>query len=572
MQGMDTEAIDGKAILVCTPTEHLYSRGWLEILEWLSYRGRDYCCFNLRYDMQAIFAWMSADMQWKLARLNRWESSCKSVQIEWIPAKRCKIKIFGRMIRFYDIYQFFRMSLDAAAKKYLGVGKHDLGHIDIANLQNHWHIERDREEVVKYCKIDAKRCEQLSDLLESGLKKVDAKFADPISSASLAARFFLRKKRIKLDRFVNAVFKNCYFGGRSECFRRGTMRNICAYDINSAYPYQAAKLPDFERLELVCGKEPHSDAQLASYYCKIRANNEHFGPVPVRSNGGELYYPIGQFWAWIDLYTYQALMHENMIADCQEAYEYHLAPKYSDPGLLFPKIPEFYALRKNSIELNIAIKLLLNGLYGKTAQINKRWVLVEDILGADVIENGYYLHKEESPGWYQNFAIASHITGGARMQLYTELRKSKNPENIVLVATDSIYTCENNSLDIKCSDDLGDWDQENYDEMLAIGCGVYWLRNGEKTKSKVRGFRTKYDLQNSLQSSRNKYKIKIESQLPLSMLWALKNDSPINKIATFPREMDLNFDKKRVWKPKRMTRKQFLNSSNGSEPFWLVFK
>lgn len=550
MIGLDTETQDGKCVLICSPNTSFEPWSWESICDYLFDLvlpgTTGFMFYNLTFDAQAMFCHLDEDTQWRLARLNKWEK--KPYKVIWIPGKELTIWRDKKRVKLYDCWQYFRMGLDKAAKKYLGVGKLPLLDIDITRIAEAL-AGPHKTAVIDYCQRDALLCEQLWDLVESGLHSVDAETRRPISPAYLAGRFFLRKHK-RPDARTNAVFHKSYFGGRIEMFQRGTCENLVAYDINSAYPTQAAKLPHAADLTQVIGRTPHADAVLGSYYVKIKTDpSTHVGPVPVK-NHGTLIYPTGEFFAWVDLATLRMLEKQGWLQDVLEAFEFHPKTHISEPRLMFPRIPELYKLRKSSTSLDVALKWLLNGLYGKTAQNDRTWVMVDELLDADMIERGYYLALDEKAGWHQDYPYASAITGGARMQLLEAMLI--RPYDVVHVATDSVWSREKLDLDIGGA--LGQWGAVDIDAIMTIMCGVYWYHytdpdTGEgKAKSRFRGFSAGTDLRELIISvASDTTHVGVDCNLPLSMLWSLRTRTPINKIGTWMRELDLNGDNKRIW-------------------------
>lgn len=571
MIGLDTETQDGRCILICTPENFHLAGGFSGIVNWLLKQGSEFIAWNLTYDAQAIFSWLEPRQQWELARLGTtgvrgyYHSRAPSggeFLVQWIPGKELYVKRgrYGKHLRIFDAYQFYGASLEVASQKYFGEGKQKLAGIDIENMAQA--LRERKEDVIRYCQQDARLAQILWERVQSPLEEIGAKTDRPLSPAYIAGHFFMRKHK-RPSKKINDVFRRCYHGGRVELLRRGTFQDVSYYDINSAYPYWAAQLPDMRDLQVVIGSTPSADAVMGAYHVAISADaSHHIGPVPVPH--GVLVYPVGTFRTWVDRYTLESLEAQEYLADVSECVEFHPRPHISAPRLAFPAIPEMYALRKSRPELNLAIKLLLNGLYGKTAQTTHLWKIVHTLEECDLEEEGEYLQSVHRPGWYQNFAYASHITGGSRMQLYRAMLQ--RPESTIMAATDAIWT--EFPIDLPLGQGLGEWKYEKISRMLAIMCGVYaeLLAGKNNWRSWFRGFRTKESLITALRLDPEKSSLEVTCQLPITMLWSLKHDMPINLIDTYERQLNLNSDGKRYW-PENLCANQLLSGNQSSEPY-----
>jgi len=116
----------------------------------------------------------------------------------------------------------------------------------------------------------------------------------------------------------------------------------------------------------------------------------------------------------------------------------------------FPELPSLYAerLRLGSTTAGHVIKLAINSLYGKLAQI----------IGAAPFHN---------PIW------AGLITAGVRAKLNRAIAQA--PRSIVMIATDALYSRER--LDLPGGPDkvLGEWEtKEHPTGLFIVQPGVYW--------------------------------------------------------------------------------------------------
>jgi len=563
MIGLDTETQDGKMILACDSTGRAYEPnerairgggGFSFFMQWLQ-SHESYVCWNLRFDAQAIFALLSRLECWELARFGK---CChEGTDIEWIDGKRVIFKQGSVEVSLYDAYQFYHCGLEKASKEYLGESKLDSG-LDKENMG--YELRMKRKHVIEYCIDDAKKALKLWNIVEDGLKKVGCPTANPISPAFLAAKYFLRKKD-RLGEGINAIAENAYFGGRIECYQRGYFEKLYCYDIHSAYPYQFAFLPEMGSLDLVTGRLNPIGAVLGIYLVELSGSDRRW-PVWYR---GKYMYPLFDrpTKLWVDLKNFPWVEYNAGEAEVLDSYQWF--PGRREMKLPFCKaVHDLYKLRKSSPSLNLACKLLLNGVYGKLASFHDGYEEVFDVLQADLIENGRFLKKFSERAYHQNMVYAAHITGGCRAMIGEALDLA-DPDSVVLISTDGIYTTKP-IPELQEGSQLGQWGYEVKENVIVVGCGVYehltpeYLA-GEKDarpKTTFRGFRTNESIWESCHRETRKEPsvIPISCSVPGTMLYALKTGGDINYIGKWERELNLNFDSKRKW-PHPLT-KQFI--------------
>lgn len=244
-----------------------------------------------------------------------------------------------------------------------------------------------------------------------------------------------------------------YFGGRFECSRVGPVyplpehSRLFAYDIASAYPDAMTRVPCLlhgrwvkrkgeprpERLSLVRFRtEPHKDACTA------------WGPLPHRMPDGNILYPVRSAggWCWLPEYEAARAIHPGVSA--LECWTFEPSCDHVPPYA--ERIRELYARR---IELGkttkgIVLKLILNSLYGKSAQ-------------------------RVGKGKYRCMIRAGLITSETRAKLLWALALAKDPWNVLELATDSILSLEPLPIARK---DLGGWEAKPWEG------GAFLMRPG----------------------------------------------------------------------------------------------
>jgi len=114
----------------------------------------------------------------------------------------------------------------------------------------------------------------------------------------------------------------------------------------------------------------------------------------------------------------------------------------------------------------MALKLLLNSLYGKMAQ-----------------RVGWDKKKKRPPKWHQ-LEWAGWVTSYTRAKLYRAMLMAG--EGLIGVETDAVFSTKRLDLDVGTA--LGQWDETIYDEIVYLQSGFYFVRNGDNWKAKYRGF------------------------------------------------------------------------------------
>jgi hypothetical protein len=220
--------------------------------------------------------------------------------------------------------------------------------------------------------------------------------------------------------------KRAFFGGRFEIARNGLITTACyERDISSAYPYQIYLLPC---LRDTCGQWKHitKRSDLDAYpYALVRyslldmpTKNLEWGPFPFRTAKGTIVFPqrSGGGWLWAAEFRAGEKLWDNV--KFEEAWVWIKNRDCHHPGP-FEGIASLYAerCRIGKDGAGIVIKLGYNASYGKTAQTIGR-------------------------AQFHNWIWAGMITSGCRAQLLTLAGQHKSMTNIVMMATDGLYSTE----------------------------------------------------------------------------------------------------------------------------------
>lgn len=318
-----------------------------------------------------------------------------------------------------------------------------------------------------------------------------------------------------------------YGGGRVEMFKYGHTSNpVYHYDIIGAYPSSMRFLPS-----LVGGVWEHRKSvnmltknfvvqpnTLYKIYWKFYNGKDAVKIFPFfyRKPWGltRILYPDqGYSWVWSpELATaikwFSALQGELYVL---EAYSFHPKDENFHP---FDFVPELY---KKRLEMKKAgdggqhvLKYAINSLYGKMAQTV-----------------GYRADIKHPP--FYNLMYAGLITSYTRSRMYDAAMQ--NPEGIIAIATDGIWSTRPLELDIGI--DLGQWEYELLSSFTSVQAGVYFAEKADGTKTyHYRGFNQGSIVEEQVLSAweRGEYEILVPTTRFVTMGTAVASEERFNKL------------------------------------------
>lgn len=308
------------------------------------------------------------------------------------------------------------------------------------------------------------------------------------SASAMLKRMEIKEKIRPPPKEMMAAVAAAFFGGRFENSCLGEiLKVIDSKDISSAYPYQLCFLPclvhgswtltkDRKRLEKRSAALVHY-----GFNSGIKLDpDEPWAPFPFRDSEGSICYPqiSGGGWVWMD----EFLQGERLFfprVRFREAWVYEKACDCKP----FEQLPQYY-LQRLAIGKEgpgIVLKLGMNSCYGKLAQS----------LGNPI---------------FNSWIWAGMITSGCRAQILELMGMHYDRRNMLMVATDGIYTTEkigapkpkNTGTDVTVFDraekknvrkPLGGWETATIDKGVFIAQpGVYFpLSPTDKEIKSVRG-------------------------------------------------------------------------------------
>lgn len=295
-----------------------------------------------------------------------------------------------------------------------------------------------------------------------------------LSNGKAKEEFHNYRYRRQLSPELHKAVWQSYYSGRTEQFKKGTVKDVYIYDINSAYAYACSRLPRMLRKpRYVREWQPKPFSIWYVTYDFTRRNNIdpcYFGLFPNREFSNFTKYKMkGSGYFWQPEVSF-VLRHFPECIDIKQGFvlDYEKAE-------FTKEIKKAYALRqllaKEKNPLEKVIKKALASLYGKFKQSNGK-------------------------GHYYNLFYSGFITSLTRSQLLNATLG--NERDTVAFSTDAVHST-NPNLDVPVNDDLGSFKKEHYDYITYLDNGVYRAyRNGQVVKEKTRGFK-EFDFDSALQ-------------------------------------------------------------------------
>jgi hypothetical protein len=408
------------------------------------------------------------------------------------PARR-KLN-WKRKIRIFDVYGFFQSSFLKALKDFPGActpeefaiiekGKSERGSFDVSQID---HI---REYTAAELRALAKMLTALrGGMLDENIRVATWHGAGSIAAALLKSEATAKRHLCKAEadkRLEAGGTKNeaqlwahrAYFGGRIELLKQGvSKKELFGYDISSAYPAAAVRLPATQGgtwPELIKSPSPEA-VENASALSIVHVRtydmpDAPFFPLPYRLPSGSILFPRCVNGYYMRDEALAAIEWTQKLGGGVElAAMRAFVPALSElPFAFLQRLFDYrMTIAKGDIREKV-IKLGINAVYGKLAQ-------AVGVFGE--------APKNASP-WH-----AAAITAWTRAKI---MRAALNdPGSIVMFATDGIVSTRPLDIPISKTKTLGTWETEpTPDGGVFVQSGVYALGKPGKWVTKTRGFR-----------------------------------------------------------------------------------
>lgn len=390
---------------------------------------------------------------WRLSFINR-----KEFVVTHIPTQRkgtCKL---------WDVIGFFQCSFESAIDKWLGVTDKT---IHQGKKSRSAFNKKDLPFIIEYCKRELLLFERLMQKLWSTLNAVGVKLQRWDGSGAVA-QSFLMAKRIKpylgteeANELHYVEARTAYAGGRFELISPGDYQcRVFNADINSAYPFGMTLLPPFTGL-----RECHKRKCKYGPYDLLKVeysgdSDTVFHPYFHRHDDFAVSYPLRTVgWHW-------GIEHISCGGLGKVVAHLHWDDSGARPLSWVKDLYAYrYELKEAGNKAELAVKLIINSLYGKFVQ-QRGWVPGKK---RPMFHNLYY------GGW---------ITAYTRSMIYRAMMQQ--PESVIAVETDGIFTTK--QLELPYGVGLGEWGLKEYDSLTYVQSGMYFgtASDGEEV-AKYRG-------------------------------------------------------------------------------------
>jgi hypothetical protein len=546
--GVDTETESGNIFLIADSNGNWLDGTNISFADVASFllrhEGKWIFMYNLQFDAESILKLLPKEVL-DTYKKRRGQNKALNfvhlgIRIQYIPKKKLTISKGRHTVCCYDIAQYCDNKPLVIAYQEIVQRPINDDYLQMKRKRKYFsrfYYRRHKKQVRDYCIAD---CILTAELAVKWVRTFERMFGfcpqNWISGGYLAEKVLIYNG-VQVPFFhefeypVQELARAAFYGGRFELMQRGFIGECHLYDLNSAYPHALSTMPDLLQGKWVSSTKLNPRAKVGFF--RIIADIDYavkVVPFPFRTKDNRIIYPVGKFETCINLNELQSVEGDYRI-------KYRILESWQfipDNNCTYPFkdfIAELYykrlELRKNNDPLERAIKVVLNSIYGKTAQRTN-----------NVMGNLF------CP------VVASHITGFVRARLYKFMRQHGLERDLVAFATDSVACrCK---LPIGNSDRLG--------EMKLDKCGkdVYFLSNGFYRFNgvwKLRG--VGYDYAKKVEVENVRVRKGPDGQLYIGLattktvhirtgIWYNKLDD-VNKIVEYEKRIDLNSDTKRFW-------------------------
>ena len=544
--GFDSEAYEtGKPFLFSTSEGDTFDpKTFLSEIYTQKYRNGNFICYNLKYETGALLYHLPKTVKQSLYDTGKadWEG----LRVFFLPYKHLRFTRGKNSISFWDIYPFYRMSLNAASEKYLGKRKENM---EVSHFTPKiW--KDNRAEIVSYCKQDASLTVELYRKIEDRFASLGVHFKRLYSPAYVSMKYFIKHSDIvTLDEILPAhprLVKYAAFsyrGGKFEMVQRGKGR-FWEYDINAAYPFEIRNLVDIRGARVDISPEYQPKACYGFLHCKISIYDDLYHPVSMNKNGVYVY-PIGEFEAYITKAEYEYLIRHGAKVEIKDAcWIYPKKLSYPYRKVIDTLYRERAKHKVSDPAMYNLFKVILNSFYGKMVQ--------RPLLRGE----RFFV----SSGW--NIIYGAIITANVRIRISEIQQKYK--DSVVAVHTDSVITTKP-IPGMNGSKIIGDFALTEKGNGVMILCGLYQI--GDKVRTRSFRLDRNTDLIEILKKSGKADRLNFTYALPLSFKESVRRDQEelLNKFQEETKDLRLNCDNKRAW-PAKVTCRDLLKGLQPSFP------
>ena len=521
--GIDTEAYDdGRCFMIATSEGDVWrADDWPHCIGSRKYRGVNFVAYNLKYDEGALIQHLPRKQLEQLRTVGK--TLFENYHYHLIPGKCLTIRHNKHSVMVYDMYNFYRGSLEYNAEKYLGEHKDDIETKTFTReyVDEHW------QRIADYCVKDADLVKRLAQLLISRFERFGVNPRKLYSTAYVSYQYFSRHTNyVTVQRFWDKhrylldYAMRSYNGGKFEVTEK-RLDYLYEYDIISAYPNEIKNLIDIRKAQVLRSKTPPKSAVYGFIDVVGKIPVNVYSPVALK-NGTLNVYPVGEIHKTITKTEYEYLLSQGADLTINDAVWLIVDKKeYPYREAIERLVKQKQEIKKDGDALEYhTIKIFLNSLYGKFVQLIEK----ED-------------HWQAGTSW--NPIYGSIICANVRTRI-SELQQTY-PE-VIAVHTDSLISTK--PLPFAKEGELGDVVYECEGDGLILGSGVYQI--GEKVR--MRGFDYRKKLTDYV--GKECTSVQIDAVRPLSwreVVFRNLDLSQINRFTELPKQLNIRFDRKRIW-------------------------
>ena len=544
---IDTEAEDGNIFLIADSNGRTLEHpdiNFDSVAKFLLRYDEGYWVFfyNLDYDVGSMIKMLPAPLL-KKQYLQQRELyfHYNGTTLHYIPKKKFVLRRGKHTVSCYDIMQYYdnkklQVAYTENIKKPLppeyAETKEKRAQFTLP------YFLHNKKRLRQYCIDDCVLTKELAEnWLDTFYKQFGFYVRNWISSGYLAEKVLIANG-IKLPYFndvphgVQELAWQSFYGGRFELIKRGHIGRCYLYDINSAYPYALAAMPDITEGRWITDSQT-IEPQAALGFFHIRAHVDDsvkIAPFPFRTKDNRIIYPSGDFETYVTLEELRAAgsdprINYHILKSCQFVSKKNCGHPFR--RFIEEQYYKRLELKAKGDPLERAIKIVLNSIYGKTAQrVNNRM------------------------GNIFNPVIASYITGFTRAQLYRFTVENGLERDVVAFATDSIATAQ--EIPGLNSARLGEMKLDKHaGDVIFLSNGFYCF-NG---KWKQRGIGYDHERKAEIQhldthiGEDGQPYIMVETTRTTHIKSGILYDKikNVGKIERYKKKIALNSDKKRFW-------------------------
>lgn len=431
--------------------------------------------FAFSYDVEMILKDVPISYMRSLKKMGRirWQGyEIEFRKSKWFQVTR-RTETEHIVCKIWDVWSFFSTSLVVALEEFLGIVDDDEEIASGKKKRGLFVWEEMDDVIIPYWRAELRQMVALMNKLREILYGADMRITHWHGPGALAT-YEMTKRGVKkamaiIPPEVGEASRFAYAGGRFELFKIGYHHEKAhGYDIRSAYPSAIRHLPNLTTGTWHHVEYPTKIEQFGVY--RIQFTHAHIlatRPMPFyyRDQHSAVHFPnVVEGWYWSpEAAMSQYFGNESVIVE---------GWVYEDTGERpFSWIEDTYNLRaqwkKEENPSQLALKLLMNSMYGKFAQ-----------------RVGF--KGKDSPTWHQ-LEWAGFITSHCRAKLFQGMVEAHSKNALIAVETDGIFTTEPLEF-LSIGKNLGEWEHEEFESLIYLQSGFCFKKQNGEWSSRSRGF------------------------------------------------------------------------------------